>query len=121
MAAHTNLRTYFHDAARWRRQFVRTVVRHHCSCAGIPPVAFGQYCGFAWELDRHGQPWCHRVDVRAAAHVLVGKWAERGLDPEMLKKLVYALTNYKLDGPANKSETRYPNDESSPKGEQEKP
>ena len=91
------LRSVCQEAARKRRHYLRFRIKFYCCCAGIVPMMIPYYCAFGLELDRHvgmfqGPELAERVGRR-----LVAKWTKFGLKPEMLKELVYRLTNHRLD------------------------
>jgi hypothetical protein len=89
--------SYAQQFAHWRRQEVMAEVRHACRKAGVPRLTLGLYYAFALDLDRLGGPCCDGRIIRALAPRLIRRWAERGLDAGLLRKLVYNLTNVAVD------------------------
>jgi hypothetical protein len=88
--------SYARQFAKWRRQYVWRIARHICCSAGVSVPLLGQYCAFALELYRLGDPCCDGRILRALAPELVRRWMDRGLDRDLLRRLVYNLTNVDL-------------------------
>ena len=98
MASHRWPYTYAQERAHIHSEQVRMTVKFHCCSHGIQTMTMAYYYCFGLELDRHVRKYGGGdLSVRIAQR-LIAKWTEKGLKPDMLRTLVYALTNVRLEG-----------------------
>ena len=87
---------YYYQVTMSRRRYLTLKIRHCCRTAGVEAMLLPFYFSFGLELEKQAGIFKGLEHVTRVSRQLVAEWTRFGLDPEMLRELVYLLTNLRL-------------------------